>query len=327
MRRETDSSGPLNRGHDYRQQLGPECDGTRLLDHLVLRFPNADRETWRQRIDAGRVLLDDRRATHDSPLRGGQILTWRRPPWREPVVPLGFALLHRDPDLLVVAKPRGLPTLPGGGLFLDNTLLARLRLFDPRAAPAHRLGRSTSGLVLCGRNANSRTALARMFRDDRVQRTYLARISGHPRRDAFVMDQPIGSVPYAPLGSLAAASATGRAARSEVQVIQRNDARREGRTSLARIRIRSGRPHQIRIHLALAGHPLVGDPLYGPGGGPIAGSRALPSDPGYLLHAGQVLLPHPVTGVELDLRCPAPPDLRPIRPVSSGREARVPADG
>ena len=94
----------------------------------------------------------------------------------------------------------------------------------------------------------------------------------------------------------------------EVLVLER----REG-AFLCDVRIATGRPHQIRIHLAAAGHPLVGDPLYGPGGTPLDGSRALPGDPGYLLHAAELRIVHPRTGRELDVSCAPPPLLRETR--------------
>jgi 23S rRNA pseudouridine1911/1915/1917 synthase len=84
----------------------------------------------------------------------------------------------------------------------------------------------------------------------------------------------------------------------------------EPASALVEVAIETGRPHQIRIHLAFAGHPLVGDPLFGAGGLPLPGTRALPGDPGYLLHAQRLELDHPVSGARLVIECPPPPALR-----------------
>jgi 23S rRNA pseudouridine1911/1915/1917 synthase len=123
--------------------------------------------------------------------------------------------------------------------------------------------------------------------------------------DAFIVEVPIGPVPHPLLGSVHGASPAGRASRTEVVVLERRDG-----LFLCEARIATGRPHQIRIHLAAAGHPLAGDPLYGPGGVPPAGCRALPGDPGYSLHAMELRVIHPRTGRELAVTCPPPPRLR-----------------
>jgi 23S rRNA pseudouridine1911/1915/1917 synthase len=242
-------------------------------------------------------------------LRAGQSVTWERPPWDEPDAPLATAVLFRDPDLLAVAKPRGLPTMPGGGLYQDATLLALVRSLDPDAAPVHRLGRDTSGVVLFARTGAARVALARDLRERRVEKTYLALCTGHPERDVLDVDAPIGEVPYPPTGTIHAAHPGGRPSRSRVRVLER----RAGPvpTSLVEVAIETGRPHQIRIHLAFAGHALAGDPLYGPGGRPAPGCLAVPGDPGYALHALRIGFAHPRTGAPVVVECAPPPLLRP----------------
>jgi 23S rRNA pseudouridine1911/1915/1917 synthase len=292
----------VNDGFEYREQVGPAAAGRTVLEHLTLRYRHSSEATWRERIDAGQVSLAGATATPEAVLSAGQWLAWRRPPWQEPDVPLVFAVLYRDAHLLAVAKPRGLPSVPGGG-FLEHTLLHRVRRLDRDAAPVHRLGRGTSGLVVFARTAQARAALARAWREQRVERDYRALVAGIPPRE-LTIDAAIGPVSHPRLGRVHAASPDGKPSLSHVRVV----ALREG-NALVDVRIATGRPHQVRIHLAAAGHPLVGDPLYGPGGRPLA-DAGLPGEPGYRLHAGRLRFDHPATGSALELECLPPPDLR-----------------
>jgi 23S rRNA pseudouridine1911/1915/1917 synthase len=212
------------------------------------------------------------------------------------------ALLYRDPHLLALAKPRGLPTLPGAG-FLEHTLLAAARRLAPGAAPVHRLGRGTSGLVLLALDAEARRRLAARFRERGVVKLYRALVTGEPPPE-LTIDTPIGPVPHRRLGRIHAASTSGRPARSEARRLEQRDG-----AALVEVRIGTGRPHQIRIHMAAAGYPLVGDPVYAPGGRPRP-AAGLPGDAGYHLHAWRLVLVHPLAGTRLELVCPPPAILR-----------------
>ena len=112
-------------------------------------------------------------------------------------------------------------------------------------------------------------------------------------------------MPHALLGSIHAATPKGKPSLSQVKVLERRTV-----SFLCDVRIETGRPHQIRIHLAAAGHPLVGDPLYGVGGIPLPDTRALPGDPGYHLHAAELSFRHPNTGREVVIQCEPPSLLR-----------------
>jgi 23S rRNA pseudouridine1911/1915/1917 synthase len=293
----------VNAGFEYRETVGPEAAGRTVLAWLVRRYRHSTEAAWRERIATGEVRLDGEVALAMDVLRPGQSLVWRRPPWEEPVVPLGFAILHRDEHLLAVAKPRGLPSVPNGG-FLEHTLLFRVRRLHPEAVPMHRLGRGTSGLVLFARTAGARRAVAEEWRAGRVEKEYRTLVTGVPSADSFTIDVPIGLVPHPRLGQVHAASPAGKPAVSHVRVL----ARRDG-AALVAVTIPTGRPHQIRIHLAAAGHPLVGDRLYVAGGGP-GPDPGLPGEGGYRLHAYRLALAHPAGGLRLRLECAPPPDLR-----------------
>jgi 23S rRNA pseudouridine1911/1915/1917 synthase len=294
----------LNHGHVYRERIEPTDAGLPLLDYLARRHRHSSASRWRQRIEIGLVRIGGMRVEPGHRLRTGETVVWHRPPWQEPPAPRCFAVLFEDADLLAVAKPAGLPCLPGGG-FLEHTLLAAVRDYAPGAVPAHRLGRWTSGLVIFAKSPQARSGLAAGLRRCAWIKRYRALASGLPRRRSFEITQPIGRIPYAATGDLHAASASGKPASSAVRVIEP----REG-NFLAEVRIRTGRPHQVRIHLASAGHPLLGDPLYGVGGVPAPGCTALPGDPGYRLHALSVELRHPRSAAPLRLECAAPAELR-----------------
>lgn len=296
----------MNHGFTYSEIIGPRDEGRSLLEYLVARYGHTPEAEWRERIGAGLVLLDDAIAPANARLARGQRVAWVRPPWEEPPVPLAFAVLFEDEALVAVAKPSGLPTNPGGG-FLEHTLLHLVRQRYPGASPIHRLGRGTSGLVVFARTEAANQVLCASLRERRATKIYRALVEGHPAQDAFTIDTPIGPVPHGALGTVHAASPEGKAALSHVKVLER----REG-SSLVEVHIETGRPHQIRIHMAARGHPLVGDPLYAAGGGFGEDVSALPGDTGYLLHALRLELPHPITGDPLVLRCEPPPVLRSI---------------
>lgn len=293
-----------NHGYTYRMQLGAEAAGRTVAGFLADAFRHTGESGWRERAARGEVELDGATAGPDDRLRSGQWLAWHRPPWEEPEVPRNFAVLHEDGSVLVVAKPSGLPTVPAGG-FLEHTLLALVRTVYPEATPMHRLGRATSGAVLFARDAAARAALQEAFRARRIEKRYRALCSGRPEAETFAVETPIGPVPHPVLGTVHGATPHGRPARSRVTVLEGR-----GEATLVAVDIDTGRPHQIRIHLAFAGHPLVGDPLYGPGGTPLPGTTALPGDPGYLLHAERLGFPHPATGAWTVVRAPPPAALR-----------------
>jgi 23S rRNA pseudouridine1911/1915/1917 synthase len=295
----------MNEGCEYRELIGLDADGRALLAYLTLRYGHSSEAEWAERIASGRVLIDGLPAQAASPLRRGCELVWQRPPWREPDAPASFSVLYEDEDLLAVAKPAGLPTLPGAN-FLQTTLLYLVRAYAPDAAPLHRLGRWTSGLVLCSRNHHSRAELMRQWSANAVGKRYRALADGVPDQDEMTITAAIGPVPHALLGSVHAAAPNGKPSLSRVTVLERRVD-----SFLCDVRIATGRPHQIRIHLAAAGHPLAGDPLYVLGGLPAPDTRALPGDPGYLLHSAELSFLHPRTGLKVAIECEPPGLLRP----------------
>lgn len=292
-----------NRGYTYREQIGRRAAGRSVLDHLVATHGHSDVAVWSARLAAGEVDRDGVLADGHEMLADGQVIAWRRPPWDEADVPLHFDVAHDDADVLVVSKPAGLPTMAAGG-FLEHTLLTIVRERFGDVHAVHRLGRFTSGLVLFARSHDAGAAMARAWRTQAVTKDYRALVAGDPNWDQREIAVRIGPVPHPALGTVHAASADGRPAHSVATVVERR-----GDTALVDVRISTGRPHQIRIHLAAAGHPLTGDPLYAVGGRPRPVAPGLPGDGGYLLHAHRLQLAHPRGGV-LSLDAPLPAALR-----------------
>lgn len=293
----------LNTGWTYREQVGPEAGGLTVLEFLAATRLHSTSEEWARRLERGEVEIEGQRAACTAVLHPGQIIVWHRPPWDESDVPTDYRIVHEDDSIVAVDKPSGLPTLPAGG-FLNHTLLAMIRGRYPEASPLHRLGRHTSGLVLFARTREAASELSRAWRDHTVKKTYRALALGETRTEMFVIDVPIGPVPHPLLGTVQAASESGKPSHSVAVVLEGGRDR-----TLFTVEITTGRPHQIRIHLAYAGHPLVGDPLYEAGGG-LKRHPGLPGDGGYLLHAERLQFAHPVSGERLSLHAPAPPALQ-----------------
>ena len=274
-----------------------------MLDYLVATRDHSSAAKWRERIALGEIEVNGVCAQPDTVLYDGQSLTWHRPPWIEEDVPLHFDLIHEDEAIVVVVKPGGLPTMPAGG-FLEHTLFTLVRAKYAGANPMHRLGRFTSGLVVFGRTPDAASNLSAAWRDRQVTKIYRALASGVAAKECIEIDVPIGPVPHARLGSIHAASPEGRPAHSIATVIER---RRD--STLFSVEITTGRPHQIRIHLAASGHPLVGDPVYGPGGRPKT-EAGLPGDGGYFLHAERLAFVHPTSNARMEFVAQPPRELR-----------------
>jgi 23S rRNA pseudouridine1911/1915/1917 synthase len=310
----------MNQGWIYRDRVAMGDVGLTVLEFYTRRYAHSNQLEWKSRIEGGEVLLNGVVAQTETSLQAGQTLAYHRPPWQEPAVPLAFEVLYEDDDLLVVAKPSGLPVLPGGG-FLNNTLLHQLRQRYPKETPVpiHRLGRGTSGLMLLARSPLAKSNLSQQMRKSTagggllvrshrpIHKIYRALVSAGEIPDRFSINQPIGKIAHEQLGYVFGAAADGQFARSDVRVL-----RRDPESTLVEVTIFTGRPHQIRIHLASAGFPLVGDPLYVVGGipRPFSGDdetkQPVPGDCGYALHAYRLAFTHPRTQEPMQFSCPCP---------------------
>jgi 23S rRNA pseudouridine1911/1915/1917 synthase len=290
----------LNRGYAYTTIISSRDHGRTLLSHLASLYPHSTPQGWRHNLDDRQVTIDGVTAIGIESLISGQTLVWNRPPWIEPDSPQHFEVLFDDAHLLAVNKPGGLPTLPGGG-FMENTLLRLVQKQDPNANPVHRLGRATTGIVLFAKTPQAASKLSADWNTPGVQKIYRALAQDIAQCDAYEILTPIGLVPHPLIGSVWAASPGGKPSKSLAKVISRTTS-----TTTFEVSLRSGRPHQIRIHLASIGYPLVGDPLYGPTGKPLESLPSLPGDGGYLLHAQLLKFHHPITAEQINLEAAVP---------------------
>jgi 23S rRNA pseudouridine1911/1915/1917 synthase len=291
----------LNRGYAYTSIISSKYDGQTLLSHLASQYTHSTPQAWQQRLSHGEVTLNGVTATGSESVTSGQTLVWRRPPWIEPDAPRHFEVLFEDAYLLAVNKPSGLPTLPGAG-FMENTLLHLVQERTPNANPVHRLGRGTTGIVLFAKTPKAAANLSANWNTPNIRKTYVALAQDVAEQDTYEIVTPIGLVPHPLIGSVWAASPSGKPSKSLAKVISRTTS-----TTTFEVTLCSGRPHQIRIHLASIGHPLVGDPLYGPTGQPLENLPGLPGDGGYFLHAQFLRFRHPITGQQINLEAALPP--------------------
>ena len=300
-------SASFNHGWTYSQRIAAVDAGRGLVELLAVHYTHSSRDVWQQRLQAGQIRLNGELVRLDQLLASGDQVCWQRPPWLEAAVPASWEVIFDDGDLLVVNKPSGLPVIPGGG-FLDHTLtglLQRRCQLDGESRlprPVHRLGRFTSGLLICARQRETRAKLSAMFRratagDQGCKKIYRAlahrNLNVHCDEVATIR-VPIVQTAHPMVGKVWVAADSSRqhdSKQSESRVLtalstvrlleRRQDA------DLLEVAIQTGRPHQIRIHLAAIGSPLIGDPLYG-FDGQIA-SSATPGDGGYCLHAHRLL--------------------------------------
>lgn len=281
----------------------PAEHGLRTDKVLAARVPEFSR-TWLQTlVERGHVRVDGEVAGVPSrKLRSGQQLSVQLVPTEESRAfhpqAMPIQALWEDEHLLVLDKPAGLVVHPAAGHWsgtLLNGLLARhadaARL--PRAGIVHRLDKDTSGVMVVGKTLEAVTALSRAIAERRVQRRYLALAQGALAEAEFSVEAPIARDPASRLRM--AVVAGGKPARTDVRRV----AVRDG-ISAVQCRLHTGRTHQIRVHLAHRGHPLVADALYG--GRPSLGLQR------QALHAWRLVLPHPTVGGEVAVECPPPPD-------------------
>ena len=279
----------------------------RIDRFLSLQQPDHSRSYYHKLIRQGRVTVNGQPVKPSHQLETGDRVTLEIPPpevteLQAEAIPLQIAF--EDEHLLVIDKPAGLVVHPAPGNW-SGTLLNGLLARDaraaalPRAGIVHRLDKDSSGLMLVARSRAAMDALVRQIAAREVRREYLALAHGvwrgAPTRE---VDAPIGRDPRNRLRMAVVDlnQHAGKQAHTFIELLQNSE-----QFCLVRCRLGTGRTHQIRVHMAHLGHPLVGDTLYG--GAPAAGMAR------QALHAERLALAHPVTGKPLAFRAPLPADL------------------
>ncbi|MFM9059194.1 MAG: RluA family pseudouridine synthase [Planctomycetaceae bacterium] len=207
-------------------------------------------------------------------------------------------IIHRDARLIVLDKPSGLLAVPGRGPDLQDCLSARVQRAFPTALVVHRLDRDTSGLMLMALDAEAQRHASGQFERREVRKTYECVVCGTPATDAGLIDLPISRDPARP-PRYRIDHEHGRPSQTRWRVIDREEGAAIPGTTRLEVEPLTGRSHQIRLHLATLGHPILGDPLY-------ADAATLALAPRLLLHATFLALAHPEDGREVAWRSPCP---------------------
>jgi RluA family pseudouridine synthase len=273
------------------------CAGWPLLEALESIYPPYAREQWLAAIASGELSAPmatreqwrTERVSPDRIVREGERFLHVLPNCVEPAIDPDIRLIHEDDALVVIDKSAPLPLHPSGRYQL-NTLESILNeAYAPeKLRPAHRIDSMTTGLVVLTRKYTYASRLQPQFSDGRVEKTYLAWVQGQPAWDATECTLAIGETPL-PNGGRAL-DPNGAAASTRFEVV-----RREPRCCLVAAHPRTGRTHQIRLHLAALGHPIEGDPLYRAGGECIGDATGAANAP-MMLHAWKIAIEHPKTG-------------------------------
>ena len=287
-----------------------ERPAARLDQFLAAAQPDVSRSRWKQLIEAGRVTLNGAPVLKpNTALASGDILACTLPE-PEPVglVPADIPLdiLYEDSDLIVLNKPAGLVVHPAPGHAADTLVNALLHHCSDlqgiggelRPGIVHRLDKDTSGVLVVAKNEPAHTALVAQFSAHTVRKEYLALVWGRPRKPAGTVDLPIGRHPVH--RQKMAVTEKGRAAVTRYETIAAGPL-----AALLRVRIETGRTHQIRVHLAQLGHPVVGDTTYGRARHDLPPGLELPRQ---MLHAQVLQIAHPGDGRTCTFTAPPPAD-------------------
>jgi 23S rRNA pseudouridine1911/1915/1917 synthase len=315
----------------------PEASGQRLDVFLVQQLSQMSRARVQLLLTQGGVSVDGKPGKASRKLRGGEMISILGDPQPPPLhaFPESIALdiVYEDADLAVVNKPAGMMVHAGSGLTEDarnrgtlvNALLHHMRELSQSGGPlrpgiVHRLDKQTSGLILVAKNDAAHSKLSGMFSRRQVRKTYLALVQGSVEAETGTVNASI-SRDVVRRTRMTTRREGGRTAISHWKVLRRIEGA-YGRFTLVSVRIETGRTHQIRVHMASIGHPVVGDTLYGAAAAiaPLAAAAKRPSKealalprltlPRNFLHAAELEFAHPRTGEKLALASDLPPELK-----------------
>ncbi len=320
-------------------QVTPEDAGRRLDQFLVTSLDGVSRSRIQLLLDQGGIMVDGKPAKASHKLQGKESISVtgeaQPPPLRAVAEELPLTIVFEDNDLAVIDKPAGMMVHAGAGATEDarnqgtlvNALLHHFQSLSSTAGElrpgiVHRLDKETSGLIIVAKNDRTHQALSEMFSSRSLRKTYLALVHGEVKQESGTINAPVSRDLVRRTRMTTRRSDTGRTAISHYKVLRRLSTR-YGRFTLVSVRIETGRTHQIRVHMASIGHPVVGDTLYGaPGRIQLAGvatlrkkrdvevsGEALSLDRNFL-HAAELEFKHPRTGKDLALISELPAELK-----------------
>jgi 23S rRNA pseudouridine1911/1915/1917 synthase len=320
--------------------VSPEAAGQRLDHYLATQLEGVSRSRVQLLLDQGDVLVDGVRVKPALKLRGGeQIVVTGEPrpaPLKATAEDIPLNVIFEDAHLAVVNKPAGMMVHAGSGQNEDarsggtlvNALLYRFQALSStggqlRPGLVHRLDKNTSGLIVVAKNDAAHAALAELFSSRQMSKTYIALVHGSVERQKGTINTAISRDPLRRTRMTARPNENARSAVSHYEVIRRLNTR-FGKFTLLRVRIETGRTHQIRVHMASIGHPVVGDTLYGASSQltDLVASQAAQSKAARrknapeklrldrnFLHSANLEFTHPKTGKLLQLEAPLPDEL------------------
>jgi 23S rRNA pseudouridine1911/1915/1917 synthase len=304
-------------------RVPPECAGMRLDRFVQSQLRRTSRTRTQAILARGAYSHEARPLRANDRVRAEQLILLWRPPWDDEAEPADMPTLFEDEHLTAVAKPAGIVVHPTARYYA-STVVKRLEARRPgeRIFPAHRLDRETSGVLLLSRTPEADRRVKVQFEArDTVTKRYLAICWGRAGRERFLIDTPmtldLGAKYKVKMRIAAPGQGLEAATDCEVVEVRRHPGTGKEYT-LIRCLLLTGRQHQIRLHLASIGLPIVGDKLYGPDDGLFArgvDGELTPEDntllelPRHALHAAELSLDHPITGDRLHIEAPLPSDL------------------
>ena len=279
--------------------------GTRLDKFIVAACPDYSRSYLQKIIESGLITVNGKAAKPGQRLEAGSRVDITFPvntPNSLEAEDRPLKIIYEDDDILVIDKPPGLTTHPSPGQ-TEGTLINVVLAYYPdlaelgetmRPGIVHRLDKDTSGIIIIAKNIRAQLNLINQFRDRTVKKTYITLVKGHLTPETGIIDAPIGRHPVNRIKM--AVLKSGLYARSEYKVLQYLS-----EYTLCEVRPETGRTHQIRVHMAAIGYPVVGDATYG---------VKVPFLKRQFLHAARIKFKHPVSGAEIELKSDLPDDLK-----------------
>jgi 23S rRNA pseudouridine1911/1915/1917 synthase len=325
-------------------RVSEDDSGRRLDQFLVSQLPDVSRARVQELIAEGNVRVNGAAAKASLKLKGGEeievAVSAARPPLRAIAEDIPLDVVYEDDDLAIINKPSGMMVHAGAGATDDernrgtlvNALLHRFQALsgtggEMRPGIVHRLDKETSGLIVVAKNDLAHRRLAEQFSSRDVHKTYTALIHGWPKRDSGTIDATI-SRDAVRRTRMTTRRSDGRTAVTHYRVLRKIDSL-YGKFALVEVRIETGRTHQIRVHMASLGHPVVGDTLYGAPREvkatrgrrePATGAESLALSRNFL-HAAAIELKQPTSSAPLKFQRPIPGELEEFLRLLDGSES------